>query len=93
MGEVWRVQDTKLGRKVAIKSLPEAFAKDPQLLPSGEWKLFSSRHGPAHQNNARGVPLPARSPFAMSTTLRSFFRHAQFQSGFPSSCSHRYPPY
>ena len=28
MGEVWRATDTKLNRDVAIKILPEAFAKD-----------------------------------------------------------------
>src|ERR1700680_1830941 len=32
MGEVYRARDTKLGRDVAIKVLPEAFAHDPERL-------------------------------------------------------------
>ena len=32
MGEVWRATDTKLGRDVAIKILPEVFASDSERL-------------------------------------------------------------
>ncbi|MEO8682157.1 MAG: serine/threonine-protein kinase, partial [Vicinamibacterales bacterium] len=32
MGQVWRATDTTLGRQVAIKILPDAFASDPERL-------------------------------------------------------------
>jgi eukaryotic-like serine/threonine-protein kinase len=32
MGEVYRARDTKLGRDVAIRVLPEAFARDTERM-------------------------------------------------------------
>ena len=48
MGEVWRARDTKLGRKVAIKTLPEEFAKDADRLArfEREAKFLASLNHP-----------------------------------------------
>ena len=48
MGEVWRARDTKLGREVAIKTLPEEFAKDAERLArfEREAKLLASLNHP-----------------------------------------------
>ena len=44
MGGVYRGTDTNLGRKVAIKILPDAFAADPDRLPrfTGEAQVLAS---------------------------------------------------
>ena len=48
MGEVWRAGDQKLGREVAIKTLPEEFAKDEERLArfEREAKLLASLNHP-----------------------------------------------
>ena len=48
MGEVYRARDTKLGRSVAIKVLPELFAADPDRVPrfEREAKVLASLNHP-----------------------------------------------
>jgi serine/threonine-protein kinase len=62
MREVWRARDTKLGREVALKLLPEAFAADPERLGrfEREAKLLASLNhaGIAHPYAFDAVTLP-----------------------------------
>jgi eukaryotic-like serine/threonine-protein kinase len=48
MGEVYRARDTKLGRVVAIKVLPDAFTADPERVPrfEREAKVLASLNHP-----------------------------------------------
>jgi serine/threonine protein kinase/Tol biopolymer transport system component len=48
MGEVYRARDTKLGRNVALKVLPEAFVQDPDRMArfAREAKLLASLNHP-----------------------------------------------
>jgi serine/threonine-protein kinase len=48
MGEVWRAEDTKLGREVALKVLPEEFAQDPDRMArfEREAKVLASLNHP-----------------------------------------------
>jgi len=67
MGVVYRAQDTLLGREVAIKALPEAFARDPerlarfrreaQLLASLNHPNIAAIHGLEEQDGQRYLVL------------------------------------
>jgi serine/threonine-protein kinase len=62
MGEVYRATDTKLGRDVALKLLPEAFAADPDRLArfEREAKVLASLNHPgiAHLYGFESARLP-----------------------------------
>ncbi len=53
MGEVWGARDSKLGREVAIKVLPEAFAKDKDRLArfEREAKTLASLDSSEYRSN------------------------------------------
>jgi Tol biopolymer transport system component len=67
MGEVYRARDTQLGREVALKILPEAFAEDPdrvarfqreaQLLASLNHPHIGAIYGTAESNGCRALVL------------------------------------
>ncbi len=49
MGEVYRARDTKLGRDVALKVLPDVFANDPERLArfKREAKVLAALNSPS----------------------------------------------
>jgi serine/threonine protein kinase/Tol biopolymer transport system component len=68
MGEVWRATDEKLGREVALKVLPEAFAADPDRLArfQREAKVLASLNHPniAHLYGLETVAMQPTRPAA-----------------------------
>jgi protein kinase-like protein/WD40 repeat protein len=81
MGEVYRAQDTNLGRDVAIKVLPDAFAQDPERVArfEREAKTLASLNHPniaiIHGlENARGV-LALVMELVQGTTLADRIAH------------------
>ena len=65
MGEVYRAHDTKLGRDVALKVLPDAFAADPDRLArfAREARVLASLN---HPNIAGIYGLEESNPSAGS---------------------------
>src|SRR5260370_3492684 len=63
MGEVYRARDTKLGRDVAIKILPEVFTSDPERLArfEPEARMLPALKHP-HTASNYGVQYPEIDP-------------------------------
>jgi serine/threonine protein kinase len=79
MGEVYQVHNTKLGRNVAIKVLPEAFAHDPDRLPrfQREARMLAALNHPAIADHpwAGGIErheLSSRCPVALLGLLPEY---------------------
>ena len=55
MGQVYRATDTQLGRDVALKILPDAFAADPDRLArfQREAQVLASLNPPEHRADTR----------------------------------------
>jgi serine/threonine protein kinase len=53
MGEVYRATDTRLGREVAIKVLPESFAQDAERL--GRFQREAQLLGALNHNNIAAI--------------------------------------
>jgi Tol biopolymer transport system component len=76
MGEVYRARDTRLGREVALKTLPAAFATSPARLARLEQEarllasLNDSRIATLYglERSESGAPVPERVPRAVPFT-------------------------
>ena len=89
MGEVWRARDTKLGREVAIKTLPEEFAGDldrlarfereARLLTSLNHPNIAAIHGLEESNGTRFLVLE----LVEGDTLADRLRHVAIHSSEP----------
>jgi serine/threonine-protein kinase len=62
MGQVYRARDTKLNRDVALKILPDAFAKDPDRL--ARFTREAQTQASLNHANIGAIPLDETLPIA-----------------------------
>jgi serine/threonine protein kinase len=78
MGEVWRARDRKLGRKVAIKTLPQELAGDADRLAR-----FEREARPLASLSAQRATLPSRR-----TAIFGSLPSTRTSCESPDRCSH-----
>src|ERR1700747_3389404 len=91
MGEVYRAHDTKLDRDVAIKVLPEAFARDPERMArfEREAKVLASLN---HTNIAHIYGVEDRALIMEFVEGESPKGPMPFDEAYVFSVPWRFPP-
>ena len=71
MGEVWKARDTKLGRDVALKILPAAFAFDPDRMArfEREARVLDAQSPWTKPSKS---PIKSQKPSSTHTIVASF---------------------